>query len=197
MRKRGNEYDSYVEHPRYGRGPRRTGLNPETQYEPGLPMIKLHWHTPPENRVPDTAIKADVGKQIFTTMPVTHYFDSKRVCRDCGRPFLFFAEEQRYWYEELQFTIECDCVCCVPCRKKEQGIARRRQRYEELCHVEKLSDEERLEMADCCLGLIEASLFSTRQLERVRGLLKKVGEGHAKEREELLARVKTLEAKPG
>jgi hypothetical protein len=52
-----------------------------------------------------TAVAADVSRQIFTTMPVTHYFDVKRVCRGCQRPFLFFADEQKHWYEELGFSI--------------------------------------------------------------------------------------------
>jgi hypothetical protein len=190
---RKNEYYEYVPHPLYGQGPRRTGLNPETNYEPGA-LVKLHWHSPPERRVPNTAIEADVSKQIFTTLPVTHYFDSKRTCNGCRRPFLFFAEEQRHWYEELGFSIEVDCVRCVPCRKKDQGIAHQRRRYEELFHVAKPTDEELLEMAECCLGLIEASLFSPRQHERVRALLRRVSDrpSHAKHKEKLLARVGKL-----
>ena len=41
---------------------------------------------------------------------MTHYFDAKRVCRKCERPFLFFAEEQKYWYEDLRFPLEADCL---------------------------------------------------------------------------------------
>jgi hypothetical protein len=59
----------------------------------------------------------------------------------------------------------------VPCRKKEQGLARKRQRYEELFHVENRSAEENLEMAECSLELIEAKIFHQRQTERVQALL--------------------------
>jgi hypothetical protein len=30
---------------------------------------------------------------------------------------LLFAEEQKYWYEELKFPLEANCLDCVPCRK--------------------------------------------------------------------------------
>jgi hypothetical protein len=191
-----DDYAEYVEHPRYGQGPRLTGLNPATRYhtKAGEPIIKLHWHSGPDRRIPNTAIEADISKQIFTTFPVTHYFDSKRTCYDCRRPFIFFAEEQRHWYEELGFSIEADCIRCVPCRKVEQGIAHQRQRYEELFHVAHPTDEELLEMAECCVSLIEAALFSQRQHERVRSLLHRVPDlpRHAKCRQQLLARLGRL-----
>jgi hypothetical protein len=37
---------------------------------------------------------------------------------------------------------------CVGCRKREQGIAQKRQRYEDLFHVLNPDDEELLEMAE-------------------------------------------------
>jgi hypothetical protein len=192
-----DEYEAFVAHPRYGRGPRVTGLNPTRpeHTKPGMPLVKLHWHSGPDCRIPNTAIVADVSKQNFTTMPVTHYFDAKRTCQGCSRPFLFFAEEQRHWYEELGFPLDANCVRCVPCRKQEQGIAQKRQRYEELFHVPNPTDEELLEMAECCLSLIEASVFSPRQHERVRMLLHRVPDRprHAKRRQKLLGRVRNLE----
>jgi hypothetical protein len=189
-----NEYDSYVPHPRYGQGPRLTGLNPEPNYEYGEQFVYLHWHSR-DCRVPNTAIVADTSKQHITTMRVTHYFDVKRTCSGCRKPFLFFAEEQKYWYEELGFSLEANCDRCVPCRKKEQGIARQRQRYEELQHVVDPSADELLEMAECCLALIEASLFTVKKLERVRMCLNRLADvpRHEKRRGELLDRVRRLE----
>jgi hypothetical protein len=191
-----NPYQTFVEHPRYGHRPRVTGLNPvrPERFKAGEPIIKFHWHSPPECRIPNTAVEADISKQNFTTFPVTHYFDVIRTCRGCRRQFIFFAEEQRHWYEDLGFPIDADCDRCVPCRKKQQGIARKRHRYEELVHVARPTDEERLEMADCCLSMIEASIFSPCQLERVRALLKRVGPRHEKRREKLLKRVRKLES---
>lgn len=196
-KRKDKEYEAFVEHPRYGQGPRPTGLNPsmEDWTKPSGPYIKLHWHSGPDCRIPNTAIVANGSKQNFTTMPVSHYFDVKRTCHDCSRPFLFFAEEQKYWYEELGFPLDADCVRCVPCRKQEQGIAQKRQRYEELFHAPSLTEEESLEMAECCMSLIEASVFSPRQHERVRMLLNRVPDlpHHEQRRQELLARLRGRE----
>lgn len=192
---RADEFHDYVVHPRYGQRPRLTGLHPvrPATFGPGDPLVKFHWHSPEPERIPNTAVAADVSLQVFTTFPVTHYFDVRRVCHDCRRPFLFFADEQKHWYEELGLSIEADCIRCVDCRKQQQGIARRRETYERLFHVEQRTPEEDLEMAECCLALIEASVFSRRQTERVRMLLRRVP---AKAREELMQRVLVLERDP-
>jgi Probable zinc-ribbon domain len=166
-----DEYKQFVSHPRYGQGPRITGLNPETDYGGD---VFLHWHSPKECRIQNTAIPADLSRQSPATVPVTHYFDVKRQCRDCGRPFIFFAEEQKYWYEDLGFPLESDCVRCVVCRKKQQGIEHKRERYEELFHVVDRTIEQNLELADCCLSLVEAAVFHKRQLQQMRMILKKL-----------------------
>jgi hypothetical protein len=89
------------------------------------------------------------------------------------KAFIFFAAEQKYWYEELGFPLESDCVRCVACRKKQQGLELNRQRYEELFHVQERTLEEDLEMAECALSLVEAGVFGKRQIERVRSTLNK------------------------
>ena len=101
------EYRDFVVHPRYGQGPRITGLNPETDH---AARVFLHWHSPQWSRIPNTAILADLSRQSTATVPVTHYFEVKRRCRDCGKPLIFFAVEQQYWYEELGFGLDSDCV---------------------------------------------------------------------------------------
>lgn len=165
-----SKYDDFVEHPRYGRAPRITGLNPQTDLATGHPY--LHWNA--TARIPNTAVEADLSRQSRATVAITHYYDVERTCRDCRRPFIFFALEQKHWYEELGLPLEADCVRCVPCRKRQHGIAAQRERYEELFHVENRSPDEDLEMADCCVALIEAGVFHHRQTERVRALLKRV-----------------------
>ena len=164
------KYADFVEHPRFGRYPHVTGLNPETDLTTGRPF--LHWNA--TERIANTAVEADLSRQSPATVPVTHYYDVKRACRDCGRPFIFFAQEQKHWYEELGLPLEADCVRCVPCRKRQHGIAAKRERYEDLFHVQARTPAENLEMADCCLALVEEGLFNTRQTGRVRQLLKQV-----------------------
>jgi hypothetical protein len=163
-------YDDFVEHPRYGKSPRVTGLNPETNLMTGRPF--LHWNAA-EGRIPNTAVEADLSRQSPATVPVTHYYDVERTCRDCGRPFIFFALEQKHWYEELGFQLEADCVRCIACRKRQQGIAAQSARYEELFHVADRTAEEDLEMAECCLSLIEQGVFRPRQTQHVSQLLKR------------------------
>src|SRR5262245_27085714 len=89
-----DDYRLYVEHPRFGRGPRLTGLNP------ALPEYNIHWHSRLGVRIPNTAVAAVTSKQAYAAgdgswgSPIPYYFDARRVCRDCKRPFIFFAEEQ-------------------------------------------------------------------------------------------------------
>lgn len=170
--KRKDEFENYAEHSRYGKRPRITGLNPETNYL----KVFLHWHSREGIRVPNTAIQADLTIQAPATVAVTHYFDSKRICRDCNKPFIFFAEEQKHWYEELGFGLDSDCVRCPVCRKQQQGLARAKERYEELFHTQNRNDDQNLEMAECCLALIEKKVFHLRQTEHVKLVLKQVSE---------------------
>jgi hypothetical protein len=178
-----DKYADYVEHPRFGRYPHVTGLNPESDLTTGKPF--LHWNA--TARIPNTAIEADLTRQSRATVPVTHYYDVSRECRDCGRPFIFFAQEQKYWYEDLGLPLEADCVRCVPCRKREHGTAAKRARYEELFHTVERTADENLEMAECCLFLIEEGVFNVRQAQHVRQLLRQAeAQGGATEAGEAL-----------
>ena len=224
MPRKTDKYAQYADHPRYGRRPNVTGLNPS-------PMdgdVRLHWNATTHKeivaqykavvgeewpygdfsdycdrtkRIPNTAIAADLSRQTPTTAPVTHYFDLERQCRDCNRNFIFFAEEQKHWYEQLGFGLESDCVRCVDCRKQQQGIARQREIYESLFHIANKTDQQLLEMADACLWLIEHDVFTTSQTERVRMLLNSIpADSETRKRSfyaELFNRVRAAEASRG
>lgn len=163
------DYSDFVEHPRYGQRPRFTGLD-VTDSPDG--QVYCHWHSPVGVRVPNTAVVADVARQRPATLHVTHYFDAKRVCRKCGRPFLFFAEEQKHWYEALEFPLEADCVDCVPCRKDEQQLRLIRQKYEALSRETARTEADTLELVECGVLLVESCVFSVKALPKLRGLLK-------------------------
>lgn len=188
-------YSDYVQHSRFGRAPRFTGFDPD----PDADDVHLHWNTgvvtgavletarqligervphphEGETLVPGTAIAADLSKQRPATVPVTHYYDIDKACRDCGLRFIFFAEEQKYWYEELGFPLDSDAVRCQVCRRRTQEISRLRKRYQELSQVAARTTHEELEMANCCLNLIEDRVFPVRQLAHVRELLNRVPE---------------------
>jgi hypothetical protein len=53
------KYANYVEHPRFGRCPQITGLNPESDLTTGQPF--LHWNA--ADRIANTAIPADLSRQ--------------------------------------------------------------------------------------------------------------------------------------
>jgi len=125
MKKQSDIFAEFVDHPRYGRRPRITGLNPH----PNDTRVTLHWNakthqevvsqyeavigkwphgnlglrTDRTKRIPNTAVLADLTKQSKATFPVTHYFDLERICLKCSRPFIFFAAEQKHWYETLTY----------------------------------------------------------------------------------------------
>lgn len=197
MERKTDKYRDFVDHPRFGRRPNTTGMNPG----PRDANVRLHWnstthrevvsqyesilgkrwpygeysaYTNGTRRIPNTAIAADISKQTRATVPVTHYFDLERRCRDCNRQFIFFAQEQKYWYEELGFGLESDCVRCSDCRKKQQGMALLRETYESLFHVESKSPEQLLELANCCVRLVEAGVFTPKRLEFARMLLNSI-----------------------
>lgn len=168
-RSSGSEYAGYVEHPRFGRSPRRTGLDVANTPDG---TVYCHWHSPAGVRVPNTAIAADVARQKPATIPVTHYYDAKRVCRKCGRPFLFFAEEQKHWYEELGFPLEADCLECPPCRKDAQKLRALHRQYDALLARADRSEADTLELVRCALQLLESSVFTPKALPRLRALLR-------------------------
>lgn len=222
MEPNADKYANFVEHPRFGKGPRCTGLNPG----PLAKDVSLHWlavthqemaaryeqtlgepwpygsvkaESSRTRRIPGTAVEADLSRQTPATVPVTHYFDMPRVCRDCGRPFLFFAEEQKHWYEDLGFPLEADCVRCTDCRKQQREIARLRKRFEELIQVRNRTIEQGCELADCCLTLMEDGLFTIKQSQRVRTILNSIpADADIRQRSrftDLVARVKVIESR--
>jgi hypothetical protein len=166
MRRNVDDYSDFVEHPRYGRGPRFTDIRPGD-----VPLGYRLATSISDPRIGGTAVEADLERQAFSPVPVLYYFDLERKCVDCGRAFIFFAEEQQHWYETLGFDLSANCIRCTDCRNRQHGLERQRRRYEELFQRESRTVDETLEMADCSLALIEGGAFHVRQAERIRMLL--------------------------
>jgi hypothetical protein len=222
MKSRDKKYDAYVEHPRYGKRPRFTALNP-SPYDPKVSLhtnatslreIEKHYRLITgkgfaflENleaagidskkvaRIAGTAIGADTSRQ-NTAFAVTHYYDVERVCQACKRPFIFFAEEQRYWFETLQFPLHSDCIRCPNCRKTERFLARNRATYEKLLADKNRDWKDTLIMAGSALVLVEHGVFHSRVLERIRAALKTVPEKYRSTRlfEDVVRRLKQLKS---
>lgn len=166
MKRKVSDYSNYVKHPRYGRGPRFTDLKPR-DVPPGYRLTTYI----SKNKIGGTAIEANLERQVFSPVPVLYYFDLKRDCVECGQPFIFFAEEQKYWYETLGFVLDANCIRCTDCRNRHHGLECQRRRYEELFHRDRRTIDENFEMAECSLTLMENGEFHRRQTERVRMLL--------------------------
>jgi len=167
VKQRVHDYSTFVKHPRYGQRPRFTDV--VVQKVPGF-----HTVIQPEHAIDGTAIEADVNRQYYTTVPVRYYLDSVWDCVDCGRPFIFFAEEQKYWYETLRFYVWTGCKRCIDCRNRQHGLEGQRRRYEDLFHCERRTINETLEMAECSVALMENGIFHSRQTARVRMLLNSI-----------------------
>lgn len=67
-----------------------------------------------------SAIPANIVKQTLGTFPRRLYVDIEYQCQECRRWFLFFALEQKYWYEELGFYIDSHPTLCMECRVKKK-----------------------------------------------------------------------------
>lgn len=191
-----DKYADFVRHPRFGQRPRLTGLDPNpldldvhlnsntsdirevaARYEAVMgtkwPYAHLDLGDRPR-RIANTAIRADLSRQTPATVPVTHYFDLEVTCRDCQRPFIFFAEEQRHWYEVSGFTLDSDCVRCPECRKTDQTLRKRFQRFSRAVQRADLSDDELATLVADAVFLWDNGLLSKRdKLNRLRNLARR------------------------
>lgn len=195
-----DDYRSYVEHPRFGRGPRFSGLNPAIRRP-----FDVHWHADEKVRIPNTAIEADGSRQRWAAgeksyghgIVIRYYFDLRRVCRDCRRPFIFFAEEQQHWYEVLGFPLEVDCIRCHDCRRTQRGIETAQKRYQELVVLHEPTPSQLIELVTLSLDLIAGGAFSPhpRTFSRIRMWLNRLAKSatHEAQRVELVHRLETLE----
>ncbi len=93
-RKSKDPADEIVPHPRFG-----NCSVPSGYAIPRDKVLNSYWgyRTHEDTILPDSAIPADVSRQHYVAIPRACYVDILRPCRSCGRPFIFFAREQKYW----------------------------------------------------------------------------------------------------
>lgn len=216
MKQEADRFAEFVDHPRYGRRPLITGLNPQ----PHDKGVNLHWNAttyqevvsgyeavigkwPYGNlglrvertrRIPNTAVASDLNRQSKAAVPVTHYFDLERACQKCGKSFIFFAAEQKHWYETLRFPLEAQAIHCPICRKQNQALGKARATYERLQKIEKMSGSDAVRLLEALLTLIENKVFSTRQTQHARAIIKTLP---AEARADYLKRIKQIEETTG
>ncbi len=120
---------------------------------------------------PESAMRADISRQKDSVIPLQYYVDRLVTCRECARPFLFFAREQQHWYEELGFTLDADCVRCPECRKARHRIRRRFQRFSDLIGKDDRSDAELSTLVEDAVFLSRAGILRDEQkLRRLKNL---------------------------
>ncbi len=166
------EFANYVPHPRYGQGPWYTKLVCKERDTAG-------WRSTVETRVSGTGVRADQSRQAGNTYAVVGvYFDERRVCVSCGRPFLFSADEQKHWCETLGFTLNSDCIHCWPCRFRQQRRRARRmsatERYAALAQIARPTREQLLELLKAGIELLEMGEMGRRATQRLRAVLNKL-----------------------
>jgi hypothetical protein len=144
----------YVPHPRYGSSPRPSGVK--------VPLVDLRrgfWRLLGDTIFPETVLVAQTKKQNFAIYPRKYYVDVLRTCRICHRPFIFFAREQRYWFETLRFFVDADCVHCPDCRRESRVVQRRLRRYSDLFAKSETTRKELMFLVDDTAYLLERGVL--------------------------------------
>ena len=113
----------------------------------------------------ETAVLANVERQRSSWCARPVYADVLKRCKTCRRPFLFYANEQRFWYETLQFDVNIDCVKCPACRKLAHRAKACLDRYAKSLHAPRLDAKAMKAFVDDTLYLFEQGLV--RNLARV------------------------------
>lgn len=139
---------SYITHPRYGDRPVIS-----SDEVPACAIESAHWRYSSLNYFAETAIFADTSKQNFAIYPRKIYVDIEEMCDVCCRPFIFFAEEQKHWFEELGFWIDAHCTRCIECRKKDQGVRFMHKRYQKLITLKARTPPQNRELKQIAIEL--------------------------------------------
>jgi hypothetical protein len=183
------QYRKHVTHPRYGYAPRVNGRDGST-----TDSHHLHPRYSNEILIPGTAVRADPLMQRAMN-PLLHYYDLDKVCVDCRRRFIFFAQEQKHWYEELGFPLDSKCLRCPECRKREHRFVKLRKRYDALLKADR-SWADSIELVDVTLSLVESGGMRLRDLSKLRSFLNEVpdSEQHRLRYKELVSRLDRLES---
>ena len=72
-----------------------------------------------EERLPVDREKLNVGNS-NTSIP-EYYYDMEFICRECGAPEIWTADQQKWWYEEKRGYILSTAVLCKECRRSKKS----------------------------------------------------------------------------
>jgi len=77
----------------------------------------------------ETAVRADTGKQNYSTYPRDWYIDATLQCHRCKTEFIFSAAEQEFWYETLHFYVDVLPFHCPACREAVRAVKDMEKKY--------------------------------------------------------------------
>lgn len=163
MKKSRIKLKNLVPHPRYGTEVIASGFDLDPSE-----VRRGFWQYAHRTIFPVSAIPANVRKQNYSVMPRKCYVDMLKQCRQCRRSFLFFAKEQKHWFETLGLYVDADCVSCPECRKSNQELGRRVKRYSRHIMAPAIEGKELETLVRDAAFLVEAGYF--RNLSKVRWL---------------------------
>ena len=153
-----------VPHPRFGAMPRFTSAAVTGDLSRPLP----HYRYTAATVIAGTVVCADLRRQVGATVATPYYLDVLLTCRGCRRPFIFFADEQQHWYEELGFSLDAWTEHCVPCRKLGQQRRVRFHRYADAIVQATLPDAALAQLLDDARALwVEGRLRKRATVERL------------------------------
>lgn len=113
------------------------------------------WQMRGSTIVPGTAILPMEANQQYALFPRRIYADLLKHCHACARPFLFYANEQRFWYETLRIPVDADCAMCPACRKHAHRVRGALFRYGKALHAPRLDAKDMKVFVDDALFLLE------------------------------------------
>ncbi|MBH0057468.1 zinc-ribbon domain containing protein [Pseudoalteromonas sp. SWXJZ94C] len=152
----------YLNHPRYGDKPIITNT-PST-----IEAIEsAHWRYANLKYFSNTVILADIKKQNYAIYPRTLYVDIEEQCETCSKAFIFFAQEQQYWFEVLGFWVDSHCTHCFECRRHARYIRTIRKRYDILASLANKTSSEKTQHKE--LGNTLYSLGIIKNINKVNG----------------------------
>lgn len=125
-----------------------------------------------------TAVRADISKQNFSVCPRHWYIDAAFNCSRCGESFVFTADEQKFWYEELKFWIDSIPRECAKCRKELRELKSLQQKYDRdiASTMGKSANVDKKERLVAVIEAIEAGgvTLSAKETENRRTLLSQI-----------------------
>lgn len=104
------------------------------------------------------------------------YYDREKKCGGCSKPFLFYAAEQKFWWEVLGIPIEISAVRCCACRSRERKSTAWLREYNKLRRETPVSRVPSICQRTAALMLIlrDAGKLDLKSLAPVRTILNRV-----------------------